>query len=140
MHLAVKSVETLKSTRPVRALLIRGAPRNIKDERGRIPADLISDLSSVSMKQTLIEDLDNPRTIDCLMIKTPLKKVNKTFTTVFFMWFLMSAVYASLILFVFPCKKILFNFVFSDTKLSRCDLLLFGYVFFDLFDSFHLYV
>lgn len=41
LHLAVKSVETLKSTRPVRALLIRGAPRNVKDKEGRIPSDLI---------------------------------------------------------------------------------------------------
>ena len=31
LHLAVKSVETLRSTRPVRALLIRGASRNVLD-------------------------------------------------------------------------------------------------------------
>ena len=105
LHLAVRSVETLKSTRPVRALLMRGAPRNVKDNKGRLPADLISDLSSASMRQQLIEELDNPRTVDCLMIKTPLKRVPKSFTTVLFMWFLMSAVYVLLMLFVFPCKS-----------------------------------
>lgn len=31
LHLAVKSVESLQSTRPVRSLLIRGASRNILD-------------------------------------------------------------------------------------------------------------
>ena len=34
LHLAVKSVETLRSTRPVRALLIRGASRNVLDNNG----------------------------------------------------------------------------------------------------------
>lgn len=104
LHLAVRSVETLKSTRPVRALLIRGAPRNVRDNKGRLPADLIGDLSSMSMRQQLIEELDNPRTVDCLMIKTPLKKVNKSYTTVYFMWLLMGLVYIFLLLFVFPCK------------------------------------
>jgi len=32
LHLAVKSVDALKSTRPVRSLLIRGASRDIKDK------------------------------------------------------------------------------------------------------------
>jgi hypothetical protein len=56
------------------------------------------------MRQALVEDLDNPRSIDCLMVKTPMKKVNKTYTTVFFMWFLMFTVYAAIILFIFPRK------------------------------------
>jgi hypothetical protein len=41
LHLAVKSVETLKSTRPVRSLLIRGASRIKKDNTGRRPVDLV---------------------------------------------------------------------------------------------------
>lgn len=32
LHLAVKSVESLRSTRPVRSLLIRGASRNARDK------------------------------------------------------------------------------------------------------------
>ncbi len=35
LHLAVKSVEILKSTRPVRALLLKGADRSIKDNEGK---------------------------------------------------------------------------------------------------------
>jgi ankyrin repeat protein len=41
LHLAVKSVETLKSTRPVRSLLIRGASREARDKNDRRPIDLI---------------------------------------------------------------------------------------------------
>lgn len=43
MHLAVKSVEVLKSTRPVRALLLKGANRNPKCNNGKTPTDMISD-------------------------------------------------------------------------------------------------
>lgn len=78
----------------------------MKDEKGRTAADLISDLSSESMRNTLKEDLDNPQSVDCLMLKQPLKKVAKAYTTVFFMWFLMTAVYVLLLLFVFPRKYI----------------------------------
>mmetsp|Transcript_5068 Transcript_5068/g.3721 ORF Transcript_5068/g.3721 Transcript_5068/m.3721 type:complete len:89 (-) Transcript_5068:1181-1447(-) len=41
LHLAVKSVETLKSTRPVRSLLIRGASREARDKSDRRPIDLV---------------------------------------------------------------------------------------------------
>jgi ankyrin repeat protein len=51
LHLAVRSVETLKSTRPVRALLIRGAPRNVKDFKGKLPIDLTEDITSLSLRQ-----------------------------------------------------------------------------------------
>jgi hypothetical protein len=36
----VKSVEILRSVRPVRSLLIRGASRESKDKSGRRPIDL----------------------------------------------------------------------------------------------------
>jgi ankyrin repeat protein len=35
LHLAVKSVEALESTRPVKALLLRGADRNALDKQDR---------------------------------------------------------------------------------------------------------
>ena len=100
----MRSVETLKSTRPVRALLIRGAPRNVKDFKGKLPIDLTEDITSLSLKQQLLEDLVEPKTIECLMIKTPLKKVNKSITTVVFMWFLMFVVYTAITLMIFPRK------------------------------------
>jgi ankyrin repeat protein len=41
LHLAVKSVDSLKSSRPVRSLLIRGASRLTEDKQGRKPVDLV---------------------------------------------------------------------------------------------------
>ena len=53
LHLAVRSVDSLESTRPVRFLLIRGADKDIKDNRGRKPIDLIRDVTT----ERLAEDL-----------------------------------------------------------------------------------
>jgi len=39
LHLAVRSVEELESTRPIRALLMKGANPIIKDKNGMIPFD-----------------------------------------------------------------------------------------------------
>lgn len=55
LHLAVKSVEHLKSTRPVRALLLKGANRSAKDKDGKIPSDYIND----NIPDTLRRDLKN---------------------------------------------------------------------------------
>ena len=46
LHLAVKSVESLKSTRPVRSLLIRGASRDALDNNDRRPIDLVPQITS----------------------------------------------------------------------------------------------
>lgn len=43
LHLAVKSVEVLKSTRPVKALLLKGAKRDAKDNEGKKPVDYVSE-------------------------------------------------------------------------------------------------
>ena len=44
LHLAVKSVDSVESTRPVRFLLIRGADKERKDNQGRMPIDLVSEV------------------------------------------------------------------------------------------------
>lgn len=41
LHLAVKSVAVLKSTRPVRTLLLKGAKRNVTNNLGEKPKDMI---------------------------------------------------------------------------------------------------
>jgi hypothetical protein len=41
--LAVKSAEELQSTRLVRAILIKGANRDLIDKHGRRPIDIIDD-------------------------------------------------------------------------------------------------
>ena len=41
LHLAVKSVDTVESTRPVRFLLIRGADKFVADNANNTPLDLV---------------------------------------------------------------------------------------------------
>ena len=53
LHMAVQSVATLKSTRPVRALLLRGASRTALDVKGRTARDLVN----AEIPETLRNDL-----------------------------------------------------------------------------------
>ena len=106
LHLAVKSAEQLQNTRPVRSLLIKGASREILDEQGRKPIDLAEFVTSPSLKTTLIADLVEPKDIECLMLKTPLKLVTRSFKTPAIMWFLMLIVYKILLMYLFPRKCI----------------------------------
>ena len=53
MHLAVKSVDSVDSTRPVRFLMIRGARTDIRDNKGRLPADLIRDVNNRDLANDL---------------------------------------------------------------------------------------
>lgn len=53
LHIAVQSVETLKSTRPVKALLLRGASRTVRDNKGRTPSDLIGQGLPKSLRSDL---------------------------------------------------------------------------------------
>lgn len=60
MHLAVKSAEELKSTRPVRALLLKGADREAKDKEGKRAIDMISSTLPDSLKADLQQMLVRP--------------------------------------------------------------------------------
>lgn len=53
LHLAIKSVGDLKSTRPVRALLLKGASRAAKNKKGESCAQMIKDDVSDSMHKEL---------------------------------------------------------------------------------------
>lgn len=50
LHLAVKSVEQLKSTRPVRTLLVKGASRDSRDKNGERPVDLIGQITDEDLR------------------------------------------------------------------------------------------
>jgi hypothetical protein len=53
----VKSTEKLKSGRPVRALLMRGANKMIRDKNSKLPEDLIKDITSESLQRELINSI-----------------------------------------------------------------------------------
>lgn len=48
--MAVRSVEEIESTRPIRALLMKGANPNIKDENGYIPMDHVEKYENDDIK------------------------------------------------------------------------------------------
>ena len=86
----------------MRSLLIRGASRAVVDNQGHKPVDLAEFVTTPSLKDNLLQDLAEPRDMQCLMLKTPLKLVTKSYKTPFVMWFLMLFVYKCLILYLFP--------------------------------------
>ena len=51
--MAVLGVDSLRSTRIVRFLMIRGALTSIKDYKGRVPANLISEVKDKKMREEL---------------------------------------------------------------------------------------
>jgi len=104
LHLAVKSVETLRSTRPVRSLLIKGASRAKKDHEGKAAMELASEISNAHLQMELKQMLKEPANFSCLMIKTPLKLVKKSWTTTIFFLLLIALNYLLLFFFAFPCK------------------------------------
>jgi hypothetical protein len=60
LHLAIKAVNDLNTTRPVRALLICGASRNKEDLIKRKPIDLIIEVEDPKLRRELKEILKKP--------------------------------------------------------------------------------
>jgi palmitoyltransferase ZDHHC13/17 len=102
LHLAVKAVNDLNTTRPVRALLICGASRKSEDKIKRKPIDLIDEVEDPKLKNELKDILSNPSSFSCLMLKTPLRKVSKKPTTMLFYMLLALVLFAILFIFIFP--------------------------------------
>lgn len=83
---------------------MRGAPRDIKSKRGRTPLDLVQDIESDALKAELRAALEDNGTCECLMLKTPLKKTEKSLSLPVAFLSFFNLVYIVLILFCFPCK------------------------------------
>ncbi|CDW81974.1 dhhc zinc finger domain containing protein [Stylonychia lemnae] len=102
LHLAVKSVEHLKSTRPVRSLLLKGADREAKDNEGRKARDYISDNLPDPIRRDLKNILAKQRYIECMMIKTPLVPLKPNHDSQILFWVLSFIVYFSLYFILYP--------------------------------------
>lgn len=73
LHLAVRSVDALESCRPVRALLIKGASTNIRDNKGNLPFDYVRDIKTRSFIYELHHLLrQNTSTCHLLTGQTPI--------------------------------------------------------------------
>eukprot|EP00351_Strombidinopsis_sp_SopsisLIS2011_P000725 CAMPEP_0116873286 /NCGR_PEP_ID=MMETSP0463-20121206/4317_1 /TAXON_ID=181622 /ORGANISM="Strombidinopsis sp, Strain SopsisLIS2011" /LENGTH=96 /DNA_ID=CAMNT_0004514917 /DNA_START=1034 /DNA_END=1324 /DNA_ORIENTATION=- len=72
LHLAIKSVETLNSTRPVRALLLKGADRDAVDGNNATCNDMVGENWPEYLREDLFSMLKHPSYLECMMVKTPL--------------------------------------------------------------------
>ena len=76
LHLAVRGVDAIESCRPVRALLIKGADINLRDNRGRLPFDYVRDVQSREFANELRKLLQsNQSTCHVITGTTPVQKV-----------------------------------------------------------------
>lgn len=80
MHLAVKASETNRTCRAVRHLLIKGANKDIIDNDGNRPIDLAEHLRTPAIRQEIYHLLQNDEKImrDCLMLRPPVHKTQRT--------------------------------------------------------------
>ena len=58
LHLSIKSSAQLKNCRPTRALLYRGAVKDVTDKQGKRPIDLALELPSTTVSKELITYLN----------------------------------------------------------------------------------
>jgi len=115
LHLAVKSVDTLRSSRPVRSLLIKGADRNVVDNNNKKPIDLAQQISIEHMKREVTKILQEPSVFNCLMLTTPMKLVRKSFgATALFLFLIFFSLLLQLF-FLYPCKEFSLNFLGIDS-------------------------
>lgn len=81
MHLAIKAVPDLKSTRSVRALLLKGASRDTRNLEGKPPVEMIPERTPPQTQQELRMMLKEPKYVECFMIRTPLKPLRQNHKT-----------------------------------------------------------
>lgn len=108
--MAIKSVGDLKSTRPVRALLLKGASRTSTNFEGLTSAELISPNIPEAMQNELKSMLKIPRYIECFMVKTPLVPLRKNHKTQI-LFVCLFIIIISVQLFVIVPSKFNFRFI-----------------------------
>lgn len=104
LHLAVRSVEQVESTRMVRFLMVRGANKNIPDNKGNLPADLIADIRSPNLARELSKMLGRGALCDCLMLKAQTRYIKRSSKTMMVYSLMFIFVLIVEVFWVFPSK------------------------------------
>jgi len=82
LHLAIKSVAQLESTRPVRALLLRGADRKAVNKKKQTCMEITR---SCDIRPNLLRELEGmlqePKYLECFMVRAPLVPLRKNHKT-----------------------------------------------------------
>jgi len=89
---------------------MRGADKTIKDNKGKMPVDLIDDLKNahIGLRNELRNALVSKGKCECLMLTNTLKKTEKSSTMPVLSMISFISIYIILVLFLFPGKN--FNY------------------------------
>ena len=91
---------------------MKGASRDLRDNNGKSPFDLAEDLTSRKLSKELKESLTSDTACNCLMLKTVLKKSEKSMEMPFAFLLFFNLIYLILFLFLFPRWKNDFSIYF----------------------------
>ena len=104
MHLAIKVVDTLESTRPVRSLIYNGSPTDIPDHNGVLPLTLAKQIENPKMKLDVLKMLQTQSASlkQFLQYESTLRKKKKSWLHmgIYFAFYTFS--FLILVLFQFP--------------------------------------
>lgn len=115
LHLSILSSYESMDVKTIRALLFRGAPKDVKDNANKTPLDSAKELDvgenkkQDEMRAELISYLQyKGKCIDGLGLKpTPLKKLERSYNLPILFIFMNLMTYAILITFIFPYEKLI---------------------------------
>lgn len=104
LHLAVRAVPDLESTRTVRSLLLKGSSRSAVSNQGQTPIDMIKEKMDPGLKNELRSMLQEPVYLECFMRRVPLKPIHQNHKTqVLFIAFFITVITGQFLL-VLPSK------------------------------------
>ena len=83
---------------------MRGASREIRDNKGKKPVDLALNIKCENLQKELKNNLEEDKKCDCLGLTTSLKKTEKSIKMPITFLCFFDGVFIILILFLFPSK------------------------------------
>jgi hypothetical protein len=104
LHLAVKGVEAIQSTKMVRALLVNGASRNVRDAEGKKAYGMVSSNLTKDLRNELKGILKTPHYCECCIAKYPLVPIKQNWRTVVLFSVLSIYIYFNMFCVLFPGK------------------------------------
>lgn len=114
-------MDEAKSTRPVRALLLKGAKRSAVNNEGQRSIELVRESLPENMKAELIQMLEEPKYIECFMVKTPMVKLRRNHKTQMLFITLFIVLVCAQIFIIVPSKSIFcFNFLYRSKIQTLC--------------------
>jgi hypothetical protein len=85
--------------------LIKGASRDIKEENGLKPIDLVGEIENEALRNELTQLLKRPGFyLPCCHFKQPMQKIEPNNNTLFCFIIMFLGTYLALTAFVYPCK------------------------------------